>query len=171
MLPTIVAVSLVLGIALWAARPRYVRVGRLMTPPELRFYRQARKDLGSDLSLHPKVRVADIITVGGWQRTRPWFRAHAALAQKHVDFVVCDRMSESILLAIEVDDRSHARADRIKRDRLLDRAFDKAGVPLLRVAANRRWQAGEINELVRGLAGVTANAEVSGNGGRRHERG
>ena len=54
------------------------------------------------------------------------------IAQKHVDFVICDQ-NLYVLFAIELDDSSHETKDAKKRDRLKDKAFAAAGIPLKRI--------------------------------------
>ncbi|MGI5917257.1 MAG: DUF2726 domain-containing protein [Anaerolineae bacterium] len=55
--------------------------------------------------------------------------------RKHVDFLLCDPQTMAPLLGIELDDSSHRRPDRRARDELVDRIFESAGLPLLRVPA------------------------------------
>jgi hypothetical protein len=38
------------------------------------------------------------------------------MAQKHIDFLLCDPATLRVVLALEVDDRSHARPKRQLRD-------------------------------------------------------
>ena len=44
------------------------------------------------------------------------------IAQKHVDFVICDQ-DLYVLFAIELDDSTHETRDARKRDHLKDKAF------------------------------------------------
>ena len=43
------------------------------------------------------------------------------------------------VLALELDDRSHERPDRRRRDRLVEQALARAGLPLLRLRPARSW--------------------------------
>ena len=75
-----------------------------------------------------KVRLADVINCSG----EDWKQGFGGrISQKHLDFVIADAASTAILLAIELDDQSHKRADRVARDDFLDRAMTAANVPLL----------------------------------------
>lgn len=53
--------------------------------------------------------------------------------QKRVDFVIVDTQTLRPVLAIELDDRSHQRADRQDRDAFVEELFQKAGISLIRV--------------------------------------
>lgn len=66
---------------------------------------------------------------GGWQA------AQNKIDRKHFDFVLIDAETTRPLLAIELDDRTHDRPDRRRRDGFVEAACDAAGLPLLRVRA------------------------------------
>lgn len=86
-----------------------------------------------------KVRVADVIRV---RRGVPKGEMNAAfnrISQKHLDLVLCRPHDATIVCAVELDDPSHRRADRRARDAFLEAALSAAQVPLVRVAAARRY--------------------------------
>jgi hypothetical protein len=83
-----------------------------------------------------KTRLADILACAD----HLWKTPHGQrLAQKHVDFVLYDPVTTAIAAVIELDDRSHRQAARLRRDQFLDQAFRTARVPLLRVKAVRDY--------------------------------
>lgn len=53
--------------------------------------------------------------------------------QKTVDFVICDRATMRPLCAIEVDDSTHRRANRIARDEVVNGLFKFHSLPLIRI--------------------------------------
>jgi very-short-patch-repair endonuclease len=53
-------------------------------------------------------------------------------SQKTIDFILCDRQTTRILLAIELDDRTHDRPNRAARDEFVNELLEKSGIPLLR---------------------------------------
>ncbi len=77
----------------------------------------------------PKVGVKDLLAVTDKKQYMKYFHK---IAQKHVDFVICDQ-NLYVLFAIELDDSSHETKDAKKRDRLKDKAFAAAGIPLKRI--------------------------------------
>lgn len=77
------------------------------------------------------------------------------IAQKHLDFLLCDARSMQPILGIELDDSSHARASRQARDEFVDRVFEAAGLPLVRIAVQRSYNT---NELAAQLAPYLDNA-------------
>ena len=50
-----------------------------------------------------------------------------------VDFVLVDSRNYKTLLAIELDDSTHNKQERIRRDLIVNDIFKKANFPLLRV--------------------------------------
>ena len=77
----------------------------------------------------PKVGVKDLLSVTDKKQYMKYFHK---IAQKHVDFVICDR-DLYVLFAIELDDSTHETRDARKRDHLKDKAFAAAGIPLKRI--------------------------------------
>ena len=60
--------------------------------------------------------------------------------RKHVDFVLCDPKTMQPKLVVELDDSSHQRADRKKRDQEVDDAFSAAQLPILHVICKSQYQ-------------------------------
>lgn len=82
-----------------------------------------------DLQLLVKLRLADIVGVkSGQDHYMSYFNKIKA---KHTDFVICDPESLQVLVAIELDDPSHERPDRIERDLFVDKVYEASGIPLL----------------------------------------
>jgi hypothetical protein len=134
------------------AWPYYARHA-LLTNAELSFYNQLRKAVGNRYTVAPKVRLADVIHCPDGV----WVMGYGRLiAQKHIDFILCDPATTRIVLAIELDDRSHAHPKRKARDLFVDRALAAAGVPLLRVPAAAIYDPGPLRQAV--VNGVTSVA-------------
>jgi predicted transcriptional regulator len=134
---TVLACCLILILLLyWASRSIrhrriYFRRPRLLSSAELQFFHTLETVVGENFRVLAKVRVADLIEVRGLYG-RDWWAAFSRVSQKHVDFLVASCKTLEVLLAIELDDRSHEMGDRQKRDELLNAAFLQAGIPLIR---------------------------------------
>ena len=104
----------------------------LLSKGELAFFRVLRRALPDGVLVAPKVRLADVIgcTSDGWKRG-----FGSRISRKHVDFVLADEATARILMVVELDDRSHQRADRRQRDAFVDDALAAGGVPILHVTA------------------------------------
>lgn len=81
-----------------------------------------------------KEQVADIVQLNGniRPRSRQWWQLFRMVSQWHVDVVIVERRSFSIVAAVELDDASHLRPERRRRDILLEEVLRQAGIPLLR---------------------------------------
>lgn len=70
------------------------------------------------------------------------------IAQKSVDFVVCDAATLRPILAIELDDSSHAQARRESRDEVVEQACRAAGLELHRVTCSHTYDTRELRDLI-----------------------
>lgn len=77
-----------------------------------------------------------------------WRGAFSHINGKSVDFVLCDKAYIAPKLAIELDDRSHDRPDRKDRDLEVERVLKSAGVPLLRLGNNGRFDSVDLAQKI-----------------------
>lgn len=122
-----------------ALRPFYRRKS-VLTAPELEFY-QILKRLVRGHQVLAKVRLADLVAADERHLLRKSNFQH--IKAKHIDFVICDR-ELSPLVAIELDDSSHCRPDRVARDRDVNRILEIASLPLIRFRVRRVFDAAQI---------------------------
>lgn len=131
----IVFFLLLLGLMLLIRKFLYVRrypykAKPLLTRREYQFYRLLRQEADRHgLLICPKVGLKDLMAVSAGRSYMRYFRL---IAQKHVDFVVCDQ-NLNILFAVELDDSSHDTKNARKRDHFKNRAFRAAQIPLKRI--------------------------------------
>lgn len=92
--------------------------------------------------LCPQVRVADIvqITPRVRGRSRTWWKLFHMAARWHCDVVIVDRRTFRVVAAVELDDVSHLKKSRCRRDILLDEVMRQASMPLLRSRDARELQ-------------------------------
>ena len=130
-------------------RMPYIARERLVTNSELKFYRTLRKAVMDDWEIFAMVRIADILRVKpSAKNKRTWVNKILA---KHIDFVLCEPSSLKIVMAIELDDKSHERQDRIERDQFVNEAFDSAEIPLLRVPVEEKYYGRDIRQRIEAL--------------------
>lgn len=125
-------VSLILVLILFRRKEKfpYFARGTLLTPAELKFYRVLKAVCKERYDISCKVRLGDIITCTDYY----WDKGYGPkISAKHIDFVLHNPQTSSILLCIELDDKSHQRPERIKRDKFLNQALETANVPILRI--------------------------------------
>ena len=101
----------------------------LLTKAELKFYDVLKAVVKNKYDIACKVRLADIINCSDVN----WRKGYGGqIACKHIDFVLFDPRTSKILLAIELDDKSHDKPARQKRDKFVNKSMQVAGVTLLR---------------------------------------
>lgn len=124
----------------------YKKQQYLFSKPENEFFRLLRKALeGQDLVVFGKVRLSDVLAVSGNKdRQKYWNKIQA----KHVDFLICNEEYFNPLAAVELDDSSHERPDRVQRDDFLNKAFDSAELPLLRLPVRFSYSLKEVRQKV-----------------------
>jgi hypothetical protein len=110
------------------------------------FYRALLAATSGYYSIVPKVRVADVLMVAGPPRRKGWGAAFNKIAMKHFDFVLCDPQTLSFVGAVELDDKSHNRGDRVARDKFLNDAAAAAKLPLHRFQAKATYVVAEIRD-------------------------
>ncbi len=146
----VVALAVVAWLLTRLSRPApklpYQKRASLLTRSELDFYRVLQEAVHGDWAIQSMVRMADLIRVEpetpkfqSWQN-----RIHA----KHIDFLLCDHGSMEVKLAVELDDKSHQRPDRVDRDQFVDQALADAGLPLLRVNVQEAYDREELRKSI-----------------------
>ena len=125
------------------------RQKEFLSPAERSFLGVLSQAAGEEWRVFAKVRIADVLTPAkGMSRSR-WQSAFNAISAKHFDFLLCDPADCVPKLAVELDDKSHDKPSRRRRDHLVEAACGSAGLPLLRIKAARAYPIAEIRDQIR----------------------
>lgn len=120
------------------AIPAY-RQRNFLSKAERALFNVLQQAVGRDGLVFAKVRLADLLTPasvgggGGWQAALNRIKA------RHVDFVLCTPGDLQPRVVIELDDPSHRQARRKERDAFIESVLRSAGLPLVRLAAQRDY--------------------------------
>lgn len=125
---------------------KYARKDFLISRPEHEFFNILVEILGNKYNIFTQVHLPTILDHKIKGQT--WKAAFSHINGKSVDFVICDKSYIKPLLAIELDDKSHDRLDRIERDSEVERMLEEAGMPLLRFGNNGSFNKEEISRIV-----------------------
>ena len=120
----------------------------LLTKAERSFYGVLESIVPDDLVIMSKVRIADVLVACKTLHTNDKRRLFVKISSKHFDFVLCKKTDLSFVAAIELDDSSHQRKDRIERDKFVDMACASAGFPLYHCKAKYAYQPEELRRIV-----------------------
>jgi hypothetical protein len=108
----------------------------LLTASEKAFYGALMLAAGRRYAVFAKVRLADLCQdLDRWADTA----AFNQVSSKHVDFVLCDARTYRPVLAIELEDRSHLRANRRDRDAVVDGIYRTMGLGVFRQWVRRSY--------------------------------
>lgn len=123
----------------------------LFTQAERRFLDALDEAVGGNHRVFAKVRLADLVFMPKGTDGRQGHQNKVNM--KHIDFVVCERRAMKPVVAVELDDSSHQREDRVRRDDFVNRALEAAGLPLVRVRAAASYDPAQIRHAI--LNGAT----------------
>src|SRR6516162_8905241 len=119
-----------------------------LSPAEQSFYQVLKSVVDGRLVICPKVALADLFfaKTGDARQNRV---ALNRIDRKHVDFLLCEPKTMRPVVGIELDDKSHDRPDRRERDAFVNGVFAAAKLAVVRILAQRGYQAAELNSLLR----------------------
>jgi hypothetical protein len=124
---------------------------RLLSRSERAFYHALKKATGAQWIICPQVRLGDIFLAPNQE-----FQWVAKIGSKHVDFLLCEPETFRPVLGIELDDVSHRRPERIKRDEFVNEVFAVAKLPLIRIPVQTSYEVNALKaQMEQTLAGVT----------------
>ena len=103
-----------------------------LSPAEHSFYLAMQNHLESQFTICPKVGIKELICVQKGVG-RDWRKYFNWISRKHVDFVLCRPDTMEVICAVELDDKSHLRQDRRRRDEFVDKLFEQVGIPLFHI--------------------------------------
>jgi hypothetical protein len=114
-----------------------------LSSTEKSFYHVLKDSVGNMYTICPKVSIKEFIFANCADRKiRNTYQNKINL--KHVDFLLCDPSSMKPIIAIELDDSSHIRADRIQRDYFLNKVFEAANLRLVRFENKKFYKPSDI---------------------------
>jgi len=122
----------------------YLRKDRLLSPAERSLYGVLKQTLGHQYEIFAQVRIADLLQVRRGLGRGESQSAINRISSKQMDFVLCTPDDMRIVACIELDDSSHNAAKRAERDDFINKAFQAAGLPLLRIKTQASYSGSAI---------------------------
>jgi hypothetical protein len=117
-----------------------------LSKAEASFFHVLKAMCGDDLVICPKVSLRDLFYVSRPDINIPYLNK---INQKHVDFLLCNPKTLRPIMAIELDDSSHSRLDRIERDAFVEQVFVVAHLPLVRIPVQHAYDIKELEATLR----------------------
>lgn len=126
----------------------YQHVDSLITVAEKKYLSVLETVVGSHARVYCMIRVADVLKPSSSLEAKQKHILFRKTTQKHFDFVLCDPISLRPLCVIELNDKSHQRKDRQKRDEFLQEACASANLPLHFVPVEKHYVANQVASYV-----------------------
>lgn len=106
---------------------------------ELEFFRILNSHLDAHrYTLFPKVRLADFVKVDGGNKSN--YASWNRIKSKHVDYLIWDLDESKVVLAIELDGKSHNLSVISKSDSFKDSMYEAVGLELIRIRVGSSFE-------------------------------
>jgi len=123
--------------------PYHIR-DNFLSAAEHSFYLVLQHIVADKALICPKVSLGDLFYVKSSDASK--FRIYTnKIDRKHVDFLLCDPKTLQPVVGIELDDKSHQRKDRQKRDQFIEAVYTAAKLPLVRFPVRRSYATSELD--------------------------
>lgn len=125
----------------------YHLVDEFASPAELNFFLNLKSVVGDSVQIFSKVKLGDLFyaKTGDYGKNRSYTNR---IDRKHVDFLLCDPKTLKPILGIELDDKSHQRADRQERDDFVNHVFEAAKLPLIHIPVQRNYSPSDLQSKI-----------------------
>lgn len=158
-LGVLIVAAIFVAVAVTKGRYPYRKAGPLLSAAERHFISTLELACEGRFRICTKVRIADLVQVKKGVGGKEGIVALNKIAAKHVDYVLVEPTTWEALAAIELDDSSHQRGDRVARDSFVNKVFEVVNLPLVRVPAKRNYSASELRmQIDSAIAGAAAKA-------------
>jgi len=116
----------------------YIKKEYLMTKAEHEFFKILQQVVQDKYYIVPQVQLSNLVQV---EKPKRWeYSVRNKIDRKSVDFVLFNKENFTPHLVIELDDSSHLREDRQKRDNFVDRILSKAGIKIIHTNNNHDFE-------------------------------
>lgn len=128
------------------AQYRYYAKPYVMTSRENECFKILNEIFSSKWFVVPQVHLSALLDYR--VKGQNWNAAFRHINGKSVDFVLIGKESYKVICAIELDDSTHIKPDRIERDVEIERMFKEARIPLARISKFESMTKPEIAKVV-----------------------
>jgi len=132
-----------------AALPRVIVNKRFVTPAEADFFRVLRVVVGARGYVLSQISLKQLLWFPPNQDRSVLQTWKNKTDRRLIDFVVCEAGTLRPLVAIELDEPSHADPKRQQRDEEVEQILEAAGLPLIHVLTSRSYDTRELDAALR----------------------
>lgn len=129
--------------------PKVMVSNRFVTSAEADFFRVLQRVVGPRGHVLAQVSLKQLLFLPGSKQSNPGRAAwQSKINQRSLDFLVCHPATLKPLVAIELDEPTHARPERQTRDEEVEALLRAAGLPVLRVLTSRVYDTRELEAVL-----------------------
>jgi len=128
----------------------YKVTDNILTDSERSFYRVLMQIVGDKAVICPKVGLKDIFFISKGVG-KDYMKHFGKIAQKHVDFLLCEPSSMRPICGIELDDISHTNKKSYERDLFVEKVYRDANLELIRISSKSGYTFTEIETALMGV--------------------
>lgn len=139
------------------AQYRYYAKSYVMTSRENECFKILNEIFSSKWFVVPQVHLSALLDYR--VKGQNWNAAFRHINGKSVDFVLIGKESYKVICAIELDDSTHSKRDRMERDAEIERMFKGARIPLARITRFESMAKSEIAKVI--TDAINANSAQS----------
>ncbi|NCU34163.1 DUF2726 domain-containing protein [Candidatus Saccharibacteria bacterium] len=129
------------------ANYKYSAKKYIMTSAESECLKRLERICGEKYYIFPQIQLSSLLNhkIKG----QNWQAALSRVQRKTVDFVLAEKTTMQTAYAIELDDRTHDRTDRVNRDSFVNQALNGSRIPLVRLRNINRMTDSDIIEVIK----------------------
>lgn len=124
---------------------KYVTNNYIMTPTELKFYRELKKVTDKlELTIFSQVNMERIINVSDNN-----ISDRNKIKSRSIDFTIVNNHNCKIICCIELDDYTHNKEKIKKQDEFKNKIFEHVKIPLHRIKVNKYYNIEELENIIK----------------------
>lgn len=128
----------------------YLLKKSIVSKAEFEFSKELAKYVSRDCTILTKVSLHDIFEVDRKQiESKDYLKYFNKYSSKHVDFLVCERITFKPLYGVELDDSSHDSFKALQRDEFVNRLYSHVGLKLIRIQCKSKYTEKDFEEIIR----------------------
>jgi hypothetical protein len=105
----------------------FQRRERVMNVSEQKLFEELQEAFGEGYIILSKIRIEDFVETRDGDGK---YGARGRIKSRHVDFLICDKITTAPLTAIELDGGSHRKVSVQERDLFVDELYQSIGLPI-----------------------------------------
>lgn len=128
----------------------YLLKESVLSKAEFEFSKELAKYVARDCMILTKVSLHDIFEVDRNQiDNKEYLKYFNKYSSKHVDFLICDRITFKPLYGVELDDSSHNSAKTMQRDEFVNKLYSHVGLKLVRIKYRTKYSQDDFSEIIK----------------------